>query len=1304
MTAPRRLQLRRGNTAATSTYVGAAGELVVNTTTNTLYLHDGSTVGGYATTTNTAVINNQISSVNANITLANTGMRGYVDATIAANIANIAVASTYSNINVKAYTESMGYQNFGNVNVAAYVTTANSAIIGYIDLANTIQSAQVGAANLAITAANLGMKGYVDSVASQSIYGNGNVKSYLTQFDGNIIPSANTVFSLGSVTNQWRDLFVSNNTIYVGGVPIGIDTTGNLTINGTVIPTISYVNTVVANVVVDLSSYALNANVTAANVGLKGYVDFANTTMKAYVDGQIIAANANVSSGGGANYGNSNVASYLPTYTGNLGPQTFGSNIKIGGITFPGSRFIEGHEGLTFLGAGVQVNGSFTVDTTSNPVGTQFQIGTSGQSVSTFLLYGQNELKLPESSGAIYSDQYKFRANGVSVLTTLNNTIIAANVGMRGYVDSQSFYSNVKVATYLPTYSGNIAANISKAGYTWTFGTDAVLTLPSGATILESGYGSAGAIRLKPNGGTSTQYLEIAPTTVDGNHVHLMAGSGTELFLGDDNHYVKLANTGGVVINSNDSAGNTAQWTFGKTGTTQFPNSLILAPVSQSITMQSDQYSQLMWENANVTVAPNMAINSNFYVAQNSATLDIGYRDGNSTQLIKSWLWSVDGNLTLPSGGYILNSDNSIYGAGSSYSNVEVATYLPTYSGNIANITLGPSGVLTFADGTTQITAGGAGGSYSNVDVTTFLANSRTTFFGNTSTHPLSNNVTQIFIGNSTALTSGNAISPFATSLMYNMYFAANNTPLVRNTQLGAGILSLDLNGFTVSGLATSQTANAAPTLTNLLRITSAGAATFVSTVTASAGVTSVGAIAVNSALGITSNQTSQLIFNQTVTTITMGTGAATTINLGTTAAPTSNVFVGGTLGTNVYGLTLRANGQFNLVTSLNSSGGYGIATYSNIAVTGGSGNGMIISMTGVASGYLSSASVTNPGTGYRSGDSITIPAGNPVGSLGGSFVLQNYHATRSNIGTGIWQFGIDGNLTLPGNVIFPSNSYIFGDFSNATVNARTVFTPTAANASPGIYAAPSGSGTGASWQAANSGNLTAASKILIATNGSTDVQLVSGINGSGTYLPLSFYNNGSAQMQLTVAGNLNMTVNNSVATSGTGYFIGNAVGTTANYTGNVTAQNLIGNISITGNVTGTSSNVTLQAGAYTSVFDNQGNVTVPRLFTAGNIQTAGYFVGNGTLLTGVAIKTTGSWTVPTGNSTQSFTVPTSGTYQLWVDCNIANGILAWNATATVTNSNVPVVGQQFAWSTTVVEHPLTLPAYLISLWALETP
>jgi hypothetical protein len=64
-----------------------------------------------------------------------------------------------------------------------------------------------------------------------------------------------------------------------------------------------------------------------------------------------------------------------------------------------------------------------------------------------------------------------------------------------------------------------------------------------------------------------------------------------------------------------------------------------------------------------------------------------------------------------------------------------------------------------------------------------------------------------------------------------------------------------------------------------------------------------------------------------------------------------------------------------------------------------------------------------------------------------------------------------------------------------------------------------------------------------------------------------------------------------------------------------------------------------------------------------------------------VATKYQDFWTVPTGNSTQSFTVDSNNTYQMWVEGNIANGIIAWNATATITNNNVPVLGQQFAWN-----------------------
>jgi len=143
--------------------------------------------------------------------------------------------------------------------------------------------------------------------------------------------------------------------------------------------------------------------------------------------------------------------------------------------------------------------------------------------------------------------------------------------------------------------------------------------------------------------------------------------------------------------------------------------------------------------------------------------------------------------------------------------------------------------------------------------------------------------------------------------------------------------------------------------------------------------------------------------------------------------------------------------------------------------------------------------------------------------------------------------------------------------------------------------------------------------------------------------------------------------------------FGGNIVGTggilanTGTFTGNVTAANFEGNITITGNVTGTSANVDLVAGEYEWAFDNTGNLTLP-----GNTFSVNY--ANNTPVD-VVTRFEDVWTVPTGNSTQSFTVDGNNSYQMWVEGNIPNGIIAWNATVTVTNTNVPVIGQQFAWN-----------------------
>jgi hypothetical protein len=77
----------------------------------------------------------------------------------------------------------------------------------------------------------------------------------------------------------------------------------------------------------------------------------------------------------------------------------------------------------------------------------------------------------------------------------------------------------------------------------------------------------------------------------------------------------------------------------------------------------------------------------------------------------------------------------------------------------------------------------------------------------------------------------------------------------------------------------------------------------------------------------------------------------------------------------------------------------------------------------------------------------------------------------------------------------------------------------------------------------------------------------------------------------------------------------------------------------------------------------------------------------------------TGSWTVTSGTSNYSFTVDINNTYNLWVLGNIPNGIIVYNATVSVSNTNVPVIGVQYAWNYTGGGSPIlftSIPAQII--------
>lgn len=246
------VRLRRGNTVSHSTFTGALAEITVDTTKNTVVVHDGSTAGGFPL------------AKFSEITTANTSLKAYVDAAISSNVAAILDGSTFTgNLDLDTLTIS----NVSGV-TSFYATNANGNITlipngnGVVDVTNSrisnvtdplesqdavtlsylntqlsaFSSSQLIADNTDITITD-------DGIASGSIHSNvdGTTITRLTATEvtiykdiaitGNINPSANSVYSLGSISNQWKDLYVSNNTIYIGGASLTI-TDGNLIVNG----------------------------------------------------------------------------------------------------------------------------------------------------------------------------------------------------------------------------------------------------------------------------------------------------------------------------------------------------------------------------------------------------------------------------------------------------------------------------------------------------------------------------------------------------------------------------------------------------------------------------------------------------------------------------------------------------------------------------------------------------------------------------------------------------------------------------------------------------------------------------------------------------------------------------------------------------------------------------------------------------------------------------------------------------------------------------------------------------------------
>jgi len=736
---------------------------------------------------------------------------------------------------------------------------------------------------------------------------------------------------------------------------------------------------------------------------------------------------------------------------------------------------------------------------------------------------------------------------------------------------------NVNISSGGGATAGNV--NVTSAGNTWTFDNSGNLTLPGGGIVYGNPYTPSGApgntITLQPAGsGTVTdQRLLIYPTAADGDHIHLTSGNlyQTELFLGSDNLYVKLANTGNVVVNANDNNGNSFQYVFGADSTITFPDS--------GLSIDSGYYSGNAGFVAGSGVA---AVMTELYSSGNTAaqillnrpqidhTIQLSlYPD--SADPATTWTFDDTGNLTAP---------------GNIMANTFVSNAFNVVTAGNLSITsqygLGFTGTILEDNGTLELLANGTGGC--------------------------------VIVGWDSSY--GNGLGNIA-AISFNQVAGGEGNVVVRTGNIAAteynwnfdstGNLTLPGNSFAVNY------ANGNPVTlsgsygdSNVVSLMGAFGSNAIST---TGNVSANNLIATGNANVLTlttrngdsnNSYASPQIIMGYAGTADYPSFIHTTHNAGT---PVDNTIEFWTNDGTQFG-TFPANAVLGLtVTNGNIETG-GILTDNYYYANG----------TPVSFGGGGSGTVTNiQGNGVVSGLSLTgnvSTTGNLT--LGGTLNLSN----------------VSGNITTTGNITSGNIIATANVLGNGYARFAGTFDESQA-ATAGLYLGYAGGtprmmfGTGNTLQTFeidnDGGNLRfyqpGVTKATLNSNGNfSAVGNITGnyILGNGsqlTGLPAT-YGNSNVTTLLGALGSNNISTTGTVSTgniTGGNVLTGGLVSATANVTGgniltgglisaagNVTAQNFIGNISITGNVTGTSANVTLVAGSYSTVVSNDGNVTAP--------------------------------------------------------------------------------------------------------------
>ena len=376
-----------------------------------------------------------------------------IDSTGASVVANV----TGGNLLTAGVMSSTGNAIHGNILTAGLISATGNVTGNYI-LGNgaLLTGVITSVANINSGTSNVTVVSSGGNV-TVGIGGTSNVAVFSTEavtVKGNVLPSANITYDLGTSTQRWKDLWLSNSTIYLGNAQISANATA-----------ITITNPAGGNTILQGATPSITGN----TVSVSGNITGGNV-----VTGGLISASGNIT---GASISTSGVVSA----TGNVTGGNINTNTIVGtALTFKSTGALNlSTTGNVVFASNVQINNVGYPQQDADAATKLYvdNLATTGFAFHTQVTAATTTTLATTTGGSITYAQPNGAANGVGATLTTTGTFNLIDTANVQTVGTRILVKNEANTVFNGVYTWANATNIVRSLDTDEYGADSTAAL-----------------------------------------------------------------------------------------------------------------------------------------------------------------------------------------------------------------------------------------------------------------------------------------------------------------------------------------------------------------------------------------------------------------------------------------------------------------------------------------------------------------------------------------------------------------------------------------------------------------------------------------------------------------------------------------------------------------------------------------------------------------------------------------------------------------------------------------------------------